>query len=224
MPEMKYGASDHYQTQKGREYFAYQQSFRQGAVLEARKFQPFVKSGDKVLDFGCGGGWVLANLQCAKRVGVELNPAARELCLGNGVAVYSHIDEVPDRGFDVIISNHCLEHVPCPSEALRALRSLLDDNGKLVVVVPVDDWRVQKDFTGQDIDHHLHTWTPRLMANTLAEGGFHAESIRMFTYAWFPGWRRAMAILPVKVFDLFCWAMAVVKKRRQLVVLACKKP
>jgi len=220
---MQYGASSHYQTKKGQEYFAYQQSFRQGAVLEARKFQPFIRSNHLVLDFGCGGGWVLANLQCAKRVGVELNPAAREFCLTNGVTCYSSIDDVPDRDFDVIISNHCLEHVPCPTEALRALCPLLKNDGKLVLVVPIDDWRVQKDFTGRDIDHHLHTWTPRLMANTLAEGGFHAESIRVLTHAWFPGWRRAMGRFPVGVFEFLCWAMAVAKKRRQLLVVASKQ-
>lgn len=219
---MKYGASDHYQSTKGEDYLAYQQMFAPGAILEARKFAPHIKPTDRVLDFGCGGGWVLRHLDCAERIGVELNEAAHNLCRKNGVQVHRQINDVPAGDFDVVISNHCLEHVPYPIEALRGLRSVLRPGGRLVLIVPMDDWRVQRDFTGQDIDHHLHTWTPRLLANTLEEAGFSIESVKVLAYAWFPGWSRVMNILPRSAFDALCRIMAVLKKRRQLIALATK--
>ena len=219
---MQYGASGHYQTEKGKEYFAYQQSFREGAVLEARKFAAYIDPKDKVLDFGCGGGWVLRQINCSKRIGIELNEAAHPYCRDNGIDVYRDAAEVPHSDFDVVISNHCLEHVPFPIEALRAVTRLLRPDGKLVLVVPLDDWRVQHDSTGKDIDHHLHTWTPRLLANTLVEAGLVVDKVDVLSHAWPPKWAVLMRILPRGVFDGLCWVTAVLKKRRQLIAI-CRK-
>jgi 2-polyprenyl-3-methyl-5-hydroxy-6-metoxy-1,4-benzoquinol methylase len=217
-----YGASERYQNEKGKEYLAYQQQAAPGAALEARKFAPHIRAADRVIDFGCGGGWILRQLKCAERVGVELNESAHGFCHENGVRVYRTLDDVEGGNFDVAISNHCLEHVPYPVEALRALRALMKTGGTLVLVVPLDDWRVQKDHTGSDIDHHLHTWTPRLLANTLAEAGFMVRSIKVLTYAWPPGWQTLMNVLPGPVFDAACWLTAAAKCRRQLLALASK--
>lgn len=219
---MKYGASTHYQSEKGQDYLAYQSQFAAGAVLESRKFAPHINPQDKVLDFGCGGGWILRQLNCADRLGVELNEAAHTYCRENGIAVVRTLDEVGEREFDVAISNHCLEHVPCPVEAMRGIYAHLRPGGSVILALPLDDWRVQQDHTGTDIDHHLHTWTPRLLANTLAEAGFKVDQIKIITHAWFPGWRRALNILPSFTFHALCWATAVIKKRRQLLALAHK--
>jgi 2-polyprenyl-3-methyl-5-hydroxy-6-metoxy-1,4-benzoquinol methylase len=219
---MNYGASDRYQDTKGAEYLAYQKQSAPGAVLEARKFAPHIRRSDRVLDFGCGGGWILRQLDCADRVGVELNESAHQFCRENGVRVHRTLDEVDGEPFDIVISNHCLEHVPCPVEALRGLCARIRTSGRLVLVLPLDDWRVQRDFTGSDIDHHLHTWTPRLLANTLTEAGFTVERIDVLTYAWPPGWQKLMRILPRPAFDAVCWLTATAKKRRQLVAVATK--
>ena len=217
---MRYGESKHYQSERGQEYLAYQSQFAAGAVLEARKFAPYISSRDKVLDFGCGGGWILGQIECADRFGVELNEAAHGYCRENAIKVVRTLDEVNETAFDVAISNHCLEHVPCPVEALKGMHNHLRPGGRLILALPLDDWRVQKDHNGADIDHHLHTWTPRLLANTLVEAGFTVDQVRVLTYAWFPGWRRALDLLPRWIFDCLCWAMAVTKKRRQLVAVA----
>jgi SAM-dependent methyltransferase len=141
---MEYGASKHYLGDEGKAYFSSQNNLAEKeAVVTVWKFQPWVKPSDRVLDFGCAGGWILRGLQCAERIGVELNPAAHPVCRQNGVKVYSWVHEVEESGFDVIISHHCLEHVPYPIEALKKLHSLLKEGGKLVLVVPLDDWRVE---------------------------------------------------------------------------------
>lgn len=220
---MKYGASEHYQGERGQTYFSAQNLLaEQEAAVTIWKFQPSIKATDRVLDFGCAGGWILRNLDCAERVGVELNPEAHPFCRQNGVKVYSGLQEVEEAEFDVAISHHCLEHVPYPIEALKKLNSLLHDEGLLILVVPIDDWRVEHDYTGADVDHHLHTWTPRLIANTLVEAGFRVESAEILTHALFPGWQKLRRILPRPVFDALCRLMAIVKKRRQLRAIARK--
>jgi|LakMenEpi03Aug12_release.lakeMendotaPanAssembly.Ray.scaffolds.fasta_scaffold445436_2 SAM-dependent methyltransferase len=220
---MNYGASEHYQGERGQAYFASQnQMAEKEAAVTVWKFQPWIKPTDRVLDFGCAGGWILRNLDCAERVGVELNPEAHPVCRQNGVNVYSWLHEVEQSGFDVAISHHCLEHVPFPIEALKRLHSLLKDGGLMVLVVPIDDWRVEKDYTGEDIDHHLHTWTPRLMANTLVEAGFRVNRVDVLTHALFPGWSGWGRAIPRPVFDALCRVAATMKKRRQLLAIARK--
>ena len=219
----EYEASEHYQAERGKIYFASQNRFAAlGARVDVRKFASLVRQSDRVLDFGCAGGWLLREIVCSEKVGVEINEHAHSVCEDNQVKVYKLISDVVERDFDVIISHHCLEHVPYPIEALCGLRDLLSPDGKLIMVVPIDDWRAQTDYTGTDIDHHLHTWTPRLMANTLVEAGFIPLKIEVLTHAWFPGWHKLFGKTPDIFFDVLCWAWSVARKRRQMFVYARK--
>jgi 2-polyprenyl-3-methyl-5-hydroxy-6-metoxy-1,4-benzoquinol methylase len=59
-------------------YFAWQRQMAEfGAWSNIDKYRDTVGPNDRVLDFGCGGGFLLAKLDCAERIGVEPNPAAR---------------------------------------------------------------------------------------------------------------------------------------------------
>lgn len=220
---MQYGKSEHYEGEKGKAYFAYQNKDATiGAQLNKSKFENYIKPTDTVLDFGCGGGWLLAALDCTKKVGVELNENAHNFCKENGIKVFKSIDSVVDNDFDVIISHHCLEHVPYPIEALSSLHKKLKGDGLFVLVVPIDDWRVQRDYTGNDIDHHLYTWTPRLLANTLVEAGYEIDKIEVLTHAWFPRWNVLFGKIPQFAFDTICTFWSILLKRRQLLAVARK--
>lgn len=219
--------SDHYRGEAGSRYFDWQN--KHGEVsgrIEARKFRAYVKPTDAVLDFGCGGGHLLRNLGCARLVGVEINPAARIIAAQGGVECHESIAGVEDNSFDVVISNHALEHVPFPISTLRALRDKLRPSGVLVLCVPVDDWRAQQKYDCQDVNHHLHTWTPQLLGNSLFEAGFTPEqfSVHLLTHAWFPGTPRIYGKFPEVVFDILCQMFAFVAKRRQILAVARKCP
>lgn len=219
-------ASPHYLGQSGKDYFAFQ---HQGGLLRGQlnartKFARFVRPGDTVLDFGCGGGTLLRSLECARRIGVEINPVARAEAQSHGIEVFEMPADVPDGIATVVISNHALEHVINPAAALQALRSKLKAGGKLVLVVPIDDWRTQRCYDPKNIDHHLYTWTPRLLGNLLSETGYRVDSVTVLTHAWFPNWPRWIGRLPVGVFDAWCWAYSIYSRRRQLVAVAYPTP
>src|SRR5258708_14139450 len=67
-----------------------------GGWANLTKFAGAVKETDTVLDFGCGGGFLLKKLHCARRLGVEINPAARETPPANGVGVHATSSRLPD--------------------------------------------------------------------------------------------------------------------------------
>ncbi len=218
--------SDHYKGEVGSRYFDWQN--KNGEIsgrIEARKFKAYVKPTDAVLDFGCGGGHILRNLDCARRVGIEINPSARIAAAELGIECYDVIAGVEDNSFDVIISNHALEHVHFPISVLWALRNKLVPSGVLVLCVPMDDWRTQRAYDRKDINHHLHTWTPQLLGNSLLEAGFNPDqfSIRVLTHACYHRALRMYGKLPAFLFDMLCEMFAVVTRRRQLLAVARKR-
>ena len=212
--------SPRYQGEWGAQYAQWQVGLAGGmGVINARKFTPFVKPEDTVLDFGCGGGFTLLALSCTRRVGIDPNEAALKVARANGIEAYPSITAVPPATVDVVIINHALEHTTSPLDELLALRAVLKSTGRMVIVTPIDDWRTQRHYDPSDLSHHLYTWTPQLLGNLLADAGFRLERIGIMTHAWPPGfriWRQ----LPVPFFDAVCFAWAILRHRRQIHAVA----
>ena len=123
-----------------------------------------------------------------------------------------------------LMPDYTLEHVLSPLEALRDVRSKLVVGGRLVLCVPIDDWRTQKLFDPRDVNHHLYTWTPLLLGNLLTEANYEVERVWIYTHAWPPSnWQRLDARLPTPVFDIICRLTALRYRRRQLMALARKR-
>lgn len=219
-----YGASRHYVGSKGEQYFEYQRQHAvTGGRIHADLFRPFIQAGDVVVDFGAGTGALLAHLPGSDKRAIELNPAARAFCASTfQIQAVAESAELPSDFADVVVSNHCLEHVPYPIAAMREVHRILKPGGLFVLCLPLDDWRTQRKYDAADVNHHLHTWTPLLLGHTLAEAGFHDPDIRVLTHAWPPGFAALHARLPKALFDCVCWSFALLKKRRQLFAVVRK--
>jgi SAM-dependent methyltransferase len=224
--DSQYGHSGRYDGAEGEQYFAWQSAGQEvGGLIDARKFVQYVRETDTVLDFGCGGGFILKSIRCQRRIGVEINPVARAAASIKGLECYEDLSDVSDSVADIVISNHALEHVPNPIGAIKEMVRVLKSGGQLVLVLPIDDWRTQLRYNPTDINHHLYTWTPQLIGNTLMESGFRSENlvrISVLTYAWFPGYVRAFPALPEWLFDFGCRLFGLLFKRRELVAIVRK--
>lgn len=148
------------------------------------KFQSHVRPSDRVLDFGCGGGFLLAAIPCAERKGVEINPVARAEAMRNGIDAVPSSEEVPDDWADVVISNSCLEHCESPLAELKQLLRKLKPGGKFVLVVPHETigWR----YRPGDINQHIYTWSPMALGNLVALAGFDIKSVDTSKLVWPP--------------------------------------
>jgi SAM-dependent methyltransferase len=213
----------HYQGELGEEYFGWQREGAElGARLEKPKFAPHVKPTDTVVDFGCGGGYVLAGLDVAERLGIEVNDAARAEANARGVRAVASASELPDAVADVVITNHALEHTLAPLDELRELLRLLKPGGRLVVYVPLDDWRRQRKPVPDDPNHHLYTWTPLLLANLLGEAGFDVRETKVVSHAWPQLHTHVYRLLGPRGFDVACRIWSRLVLRRQVYALAAR--
>jgi len=216
------GAGRHYEGTRGARYFAWQREVGElGAELNRFKFEDHVRPTDDLVDFGCGGGALLERMTAGSKVGVEPAPAAREEAAARGLRVVAAATELREEDADVVISNHALEHSLAPLAELREVLRALRPGGRLVIWLPLDDWRAPQRAPREDRDHHLYAWTPLLLRNLLREAGFEVREVRVVAHAWPPAAAR-LARLPRPVFDALARAWSVLRRRRQLAAVAVR--
>jgi SAM-dependent methyltransferase len=178
-----------------------------------------------VVDFGCGGGNLLASLPGAVKTGIEINVRAREAAAELGLATISSARELPAGYADVVISNHALEHMVAPCAELGQIARILTPEGKLVLWLPLEDWRQPHHrLRRPDPNHHLYGWTPLLLRNLLEEAGFEVDQCRVVTHAWPARFTSRLCGLPPPVWHALCRVFAFVKRRRQLMAVAYPAP
>lgn len=203
-------------------YFHDRQAIHEfGGWANLGKFERHIKSTDTVLDFGCSGGYLLDHVQCARKIGVELNPVPRAVAESKGHRVYERTASVPDESVDVVISNHVLEHTKSPLAELEALRSKLVSGGKIVLAVPCEGSALQ--FKPNDSDFHLYTWSPLNLGNLLTAAGFTVHESRRYVHRWPPGVRRYGRQLGRPAFDLLCGLYALTQPSRSQVLAVAVK-
>jgi SAM-dependent methyltransferase len=224
-PTPSYGVIDHYLGAKGEDYFAWQGADGDAEIrYNMHLWQPHITPGDDVLDFGCGGGYLLAALTARRKVGVEVNPQARACARRLGVETVATLDEVSGT-FDKVITSHALEHVPHPREAILGLKGRLRDAAsRLLILLPLDDWRAkgQCRYTPNDVHMHLHAWTPQSLGNLLSTCDLRVEDVWVVRHAWPPG-RRLLWKLHPTLFHAAARFWSAWNRQRQLFAVAALK-
>jgi len=186
-----------------KEYFDWQSPFGEfGGWANHSMFIEYISSNSKVLDFGCGGGFLLKGLKCDKKVGVEVNVSAVETARKNGIEVYGSVEEVPDDYVDVIISSNALEHTLQPLEELKSLFKKLKVGGKIIFVVPCE--AIKYSYKPNDINHHLYSWSPMSLGNLFTEAGFSVIESKPYIHKWPPRYTLIAKVGGRRLFEIAC--------------------
>jgi SAM-dependent methyltransferase len=174
-------ADSHY----GVEYFRWQSEIgRFGGWANLTKFSRYVRPEMKVLDFGCGGGYLLANIACREKLGIEINPVARAEAESHGIRAVASAVGIENDWADLIISNHALEHCLHPLSEIQALLPKMVPGGMLVFYIPCE--AIKYKYRSGDSNHHLYSWSPMSAANLFAEAGFSVLESSAYIHSWPP--------------------------------------
>ena len=142
--------ADHYQ--KDAEYLDYFQEYEDGATRhenkrlhEAIANQVTNNKAQKILDVGCGNGWV-AKTFCPQGMNVTsmdistVNPikALERYPFDNHQAIVADVFALPfkENSFDCVIAAEIIEHVPDPKTFIENLISVIKPGGQLIVTTP----------------------------------------------------------------------------------------
>ncbi len=211
-------AAEHYDS----EYYKWQSGIGAfGGVANIFKFNNYIKQNDTVIDFGCGGGYLLQNIECSCRIGIEINENARKQAVLNGVTVYETIENVPNNIADVIISNHALEHTVSPYESLALLYNKLKPNGLVIFVVPHQDTR--EEYNPDDINKHLYTWNQLTLGNLFTIVGYNVLKVETIQHQWPPDYQEIYTKYGEEEFHKICNKYAIQNINYQIRIIAAKQ-
>jgi 2-polyprenyl-3-methyl-5-hydroxy-6-metoxy-1,4-benzoquinol methylase len=108
-----------------------------------RHLSEFIKPGSRILEVGCGSGFMLYPLmadghQC---VAVEPSGVFSDYVRGRGLSCHRALSDIvaagdAAEGFDLILHYYVLEHVADPVGFLRSQLALLRPGGRIVFEVP----------------------------------------------------------------------------------------
>jgi SAM-dependent methyltransferase len=147
---------------------------------------------EKILDFGCGSGWSL-NLYKEKGFvthGLDLDKAAIIEAELNG-HIMSGVDLLTTKYshnfFDLIRSNHSLEHINNPVETVKEFNRILKNKGRLFIAVPNTDSLTRMIFgkfwyyTG--VPYHTFNYSLDNLKILLESGGFTIQKV-VYRSSW----------------------------------------
>ena len=196
--------------------------------------------GSRVLDVGCGTGWISSLIRDIRRctvIGVEPHAERVRKARSRGIDVAA--SELNDGSafalgrFDVVLFADVLEHMLDPLSALRLSRNLLESRGCLIASIPnVAHWTVRLnllrgrfdyDVTGIMDATHLRWFTAKGIREMLSRAGYDVVEFRASAGVWMreyhrrpwslllPRWRNAVIRRTTSYFPALFGCQYVVK-------------
>ena len=154
----------------------------QGEILAA--LSKFPQSRLKIMDIGCGPGWLLSALgDHWEKYGVEISKFAAQIAQEHGVIHNVSIEEYenPVNEFDVVVLHHVIEHLNDPVAAITKIHAMLRPDGLLVLGTPdFDSGAARRYGNNYRLLHdqtHISLFSSDSMHRFLRDNGFKIERV-----------------------------------------------
>lgn len=205
-----------------KEYFNYQKKIGEfGGKANLFKFINFISPDETVLDYGCGGGFLLKNINCSRKIGIEINETAAQQARNIGIEVFNNCEEIQDETADVIISNHALEHVFSPYDEIKKLYFKLNKGGRIIFVVPHEN--TQGIYNPDDVNKHLYTWNQMTLGNLFSAAGYKIINVEAIQHMWPSNYLEIFNSYGEDAFHKICRQNAVQNNNYQIRIIAERK-
>jgi 2-polyprenyl-3-methyl-5-hydroxy-6-metoxy-1,4-benzoquinol methylase len=156
------------------------------AIAILRGLQMLDMRSPKILDLGCGTGWLSAILgRFGPTTGVELSPVA----VAKAQALYPDVRflaadltnlQLPDETFDVVVSQEVVEHLENQSGHMDLVARLLRPGGVLILTTP-NAWNLAH-WSPEDIREWglqpIENWLKQKQLRSLLAGRFQVLYLR----------------------------------------------
>lgn len=163
---------------------AERQQYLQDIADELRWVQSLTAAPhNRVLDLGCGRGWLLSALGDCQKWGVETseeaaNAARRHAEIIDGEWRWMFADEF----FDVVVCHHVIEHLSDPIDHVHEMRRVLKRGGGLLMATPDFGSPCAKRFGAKyrmlHDETHISLFTLESMTRMLCDLGFTIEDVQ----------------------------------------------
>ena len=152
-----------------------------------------VTPGMRLLDVGCGGGSFLRRAAALGAAVQGVEPSADGVAAASSAEfpvfhgeIDSFIDSHPGAKFEVVTSNHVVEHHPAPVEMLKDMAKVLSEDGYIWMSVPNAgckssqrlDWR----WHSSDLPFHLMQFNPDSVREMLSRANLKIRRIYTYTF------------------------------------------
>ena len=149
-------------------------------------------SAGKILDIGCGPGWLLSYLNNDwDKHGVEISTFASKNASEFGKIFNGPLEEYSGGNFDYIVINHVIEHIKDPVLAIKNIRTMLKEGGILIIGTPDFDSgaarRYGSNFRLLHDPTHISLFSSDSMHRCLRDLGFLINKVEypFFETDWF---------------------------------------
>jgi 2-polyprenyl-3-methyl-5-hydroxy-6-metoxy-1,4-benzoquinol methylase len=137
----------------------------------------------KVLEIGCGTGYLLSRIQKLGADVIGIEPGIHCLTAKEKYGVKIIHDFFPSKKiteqYDIIVMSIVLEHFQQPSKYLKLLSPYLNDNGLLIVSVPDAEPFIRTGDISTLFHEHYSYFTKDTLKNALNIGGFNPISTKV---------------------------------------------
>jgi len=147
----------------------------------------------KILDVGCGLGWLLSYLDDSwNKHGIEISKFASNHAKKYGNVFNGILENYPGNSkFDVIIMNHVIEHLEDLIGALNKIRSMLKSDGIFIIGCPDFDSAAARRYGDRfrllNDPTHISLFSSDSMHRCLRDNGFKIKKVEYpyFDTPWF---------------------------------------
>ena len=128
-------------------------------VLCHHFFQRYVNTGDTVLDLGAGYCEFINNIECTRKIAVDLNPQTKDYANPDVEIMLTpsnDLHDLADESVDVIFVSNFFEHLPDKKtfmDTLQESRRVLRSGGRILILQP--NIRVLGGQYWDFVDHYL---------------------------------------------------------------------